>query len=41
MNSVDSLSKMSDRTTGWINRLIDCLSWMNMSMSMSMSMGDW
>jgi hypothetical protein len=35
MNSVSSLRKMFDRTAGWINRSMDCLSWM------SMSMGEW
>jgi hypothetical protein len=41
MNSVDSLGKMFDITTGWINRSMNYLSWMNMGMSMSMGMSDW
>jgi hypothetical protein len=41
MNSVSSLSKMFDRTAGWINRSMDCLSGMSMNMSMNMCMVDW
>jgi hypothetical protein len=29
MNSVSSLKNMFDRTAGYVNRAMDCLSWMS------------